>query len=332
MTDAVTTKTSISTSPLDRVALGTMTFADTADETTARDILRIAVDAGVTWLDTANTYAAGRGEELLGRLLADLPGAIRDQLVVASKVGMPDPEFGAETPLSPENIRGSVERSLRRLGIERLGILYLHQPDRATPLEETFTELGRLRDAGLIDRVGVSNYAAWQIGDAQNLARVLGSPVPDVAQQVYNAIATRLDEEYAEFAAAHGVDTVVYNPLAGGMLTGRYSMGTAAPEGRFRTSASAQVYRDRYWTPEMFAAVEQLTAIAVDADMPLTELALRWLLTRDVVSRILVAGSKAEHVASNLDSLRRGALNSHISERVERVAAGLRGPMPFYNR
>lgn len=145
---------------LPRVVLGTMTFADTADEGTSERLLRTALDAGVTWLDTANNYASDLGEACVGRLLGRLPADTRAGLTVATKVGQPDPELGAEALLSPGNIRRSVERSLRRLDVERLDLLYLHAPDRLTSIGETFAELATLVGEGKLASIGVSNFAS----------------------------------------------------------------------------------------------------------------------------------------------------------------------------
>lgn len=149
---------------------------------------------------------------------------------------------------------------------------------------------------------------------------------------MYNAVARRLDEEYAEFADVHGLSTVVYNPLAGGMLTGRYRFEEQAATGRFATALGAAQYRDRYWSKQTFDAVAALSELADQAQLPLPELALRWLLSRDVVDGVLVGGTKPEHLQQNLDALDRGPLPQDLVDAVTRVGDELRGPMPAYNR
>ncbi|GAA3592120.1 aldo/keto reductase [Agrococcus terreus] len=312
--------------------LGTMTFADGADAATSRELLRVALDAGVTWLDTANQYAAGLGEPLVGELLRELPAEQRDRLVVATKVGQPDPELGEASQLRPEVVRRSVERSLERLGAERLDLLYLHKPDRTTPLADTLAEVAALHREGKVERLGLSNFAAWQIAQAIETASAVDAPRPVIAQQMYSAIARRLDDEYAELAVEAGLATVVYNPLAGGLLTGRYRFDTAAGEGRFGSFGNAAQYRDRYWDERNFAAVERIAAIADDAGMPVAEAALRWTLSRPVVDGVLVGGSKPAQLRQNLAAIARGPLPADVAAAIDAVGDELRGPMPAYGR
>ena len=205
--------------PISRLVLGTMTFGDTADEATAGRMVEEALAAGITTIDTANAYVGGATEEMLARLLKDR----REDIVLASKAGMPHADHGQHAPLSPQGLRRSVEGSLRRLGVDSIDLFYLHQPDRATPLRDTLATVAELAAEGKIGALGVSNFAAWQIADVIHTAREVGAPRPVVAQQLYNLVARRVEEEYLEFAATHGVHTMVYNPLGGGLLTGRHS-------------------------------------------------------------------------------------------------------------
>ncbi len=152
--------------PISQLALGTMTFGDTASAEVADGMLSAALDAGITVVDTANGYAGGATEEILAKLL---PGR-RDSVILASKAGMPHPDAGGHSPLSAEGLRRSVEGSLRRLATDRLDLFYLHQPDRKAPLEETLAVVGHLIRDGKVGAWGVSNYAAWQIGEV-NVAR-----------------------------------------------------------------------------------------------------------------------------------------------------------------
>ncbi|MET3936587.1 aldo/keto reductase [Arthrobacter sp. OAP107] len=183
--------------PISRLVLGTMTFGDTADEATAGRMVEEALDAGITTIDTANAYVGGVTEEMLARLLKGR----RDEVVLASKAGMPHADHGEHSPLSPQGLRNSVEGSLRRLGVDSIDLFYLHQPDRATPLQDTLRTVAELAAEGKIGALGVSNFAAWQIADVIHVAREVGAPTPVVAQQLYNLVARRVEEEYLEFAA-----------------------------------------------------------------------------------------------------------------------------------
>src|SRR4051812_13137773 len=273
--------------PMSRLVLGTMTFGDTVDAAGAAAMLDAALDAGITGLDTANGYAGGETERILGPLLATR----RERVVLATKAGMPHPDAGEHAPLSAAGLRASLEGSLRRLGVDRVDLFYLHQPDRATPVTETLGAVKEAMDRGEVGALGVSNYAAWQIAELNAAADVVGCPRPVVAQQLYNLVARRIEEEYLEFARVSGLLTMVYNPLGGGLLTGKHSF-TAAGTGRFGDSRLSRMYRDRYWTPERFAAVERLAKIADDAGVALPELSLRWLLSSPDIGAVLLGGSR----------------------------------------
>jgi aryl-alcohol dehydrogenase-like predicted oxidoreductase len=309
------------------VVLGTMTFGDTADERTATEIVHAALDAGVRWFDTANSYSDGESERIVGRILAG-----RDDVLVATKVGQPQSALGTEHLLSAALLRRSVEDSLARLGRETIDLLYLHKPDRSVPIAETLETVAALVGEGKVRRLGISNYAAWQIAHVVETAGMVGAPQLTASQQLYNALSRRLEEEYQEYATSTGLKTVVYNPLAGGLLTGRYRADADAGAGRFGSARNATEYRARYWDPRFFDAVGILQGIADDAGMPMAQLATRWLVGRPAVQSVLVGGSRVDHVVDNLRSLALGSLSGEVSAAIDEVGAELRGPMPAYNR
>lgn len=313
---------------LSRLVLGTMTFGDTVDAAGAAAMLDAALDAGITGVDTANGYAGGETEKILAPLLATR----RDRVVLATKAGMPHPDAGEHAPLSATGLRLSLEGSLRRLGVDRVDLFYLHQPDRATPVEETLTAVAAAVDAGQVGALGVSNYAAWRIGEINTVADRVGCPRPVVAQQLYNLLARRVEEEYLEFARVTGLATMVYNPLGGGLLTGRHRFDEDVTSGRFGDSRLAAMYRDRYWQPGLFDAVTRLAAIADGAGIPLTSLALRWLAGSPDVSAILLGGSRLEHLRQNIEAVAAGPLPDDVLTACAEAGAALRGPMPAYHR
>ncbi|WP_022904882.1 aldo/keto reductase [Curtobacterium sp. B8] len=308
--------------------LGTMTFGDSVDEPTAAEMVDRFLASGGTGIDTANGYAGGRSEEILGSVLAGR----RDDVVLATKVGIPNPDAEGAAPLSATAIERCVHASLRRLGTDHVDVLYLHQPDRSTPVAETLSAVQGLVDSGAVRAWGVSNYAAWQIAELRHTAEGLGLDAPVLGQQVYSVIATRIDDEYAEYARSTGLGTIVYNPLGGGLLTGKHRADEQPGEGRFGSSPLAGMYRTRYWNDEVFAAVEQLRTIAEGAALPMAELALRWTIGRPVVDAVLIGGSQVTNIAANLEALAAGALPEDVQQAVDDVAASLRGPMPAYNR
>jgi aryl-alcohol dehydrogenase-like predicted oxidoreductase len=310
------------------LVLGTMTFGDTVDADGAAAMVDAALQAGITHIDTANGYAGGESERILAQLLQGR----RDRVTLATKAGIPHPDAGDHSPLSATGLRASVEGSLSRLGTDHIDLFYLHQPDRAAPLSETLGTVADLVAEGKVGQLGVSNYAAWQIAELNHTADEVGAPRPVAAQQLYNLLARRIEEEYVEFASVTGLTTVVYNPLGGGLLTGRHSFDNDPAEGRFGDSRLAAMYKERYWNAAIFEAIQQLTVIADKAGMPLTELALRWLVTKPAAGPILLGGSKVEHLHSNIAAVAKGPLDADVLEACDDVGAALRGPMPSYNR
>ncbi|WEX06665.1 aldo/keto reductase [Rhodococcus sp. RCBS9] len=318
------------TAPLElpKLVLGTMTFGDTVDISGAGSMLDAALGAGISHIDTANGYASGESERMLAKLLHGR----RDSVTLATKAGMPHPDAGDNSPLSTEGLRASVEGSLRRLDTDYVDLFYLHQPDRTVTLTETLTTVAELVAEGKIRTLGVSNFAAWQISEINYTADTVGAPRPIVAQQLYNLLARRIEEEYAEFADVTGLTTMVYNPLGGGLLTGRHTFDESPADGRFGDSRLASMYKERYWNTQIFDAIAQLTAIAEQSGISLTELALRWLVSKPVAGSLLLGGSKVTHLESNIAAIGRGPLDASTVEECDLVGAALRGPMPNYNR
>jgi Predicted oxidoreductases (related to aryl-alcohol dehydrogenases) len=230
------------------------------------------------------------------------------------------------SPLSPKGLRLSVEASLSRLGTDYVDLFYLHQPDRAASLDDTLTTVAELVAEGKIRQLGVSNFAAWQIGEVVRVADRVGAPRPIVAQQLYNLLARRIEDEYAEYAAVTGLTTMVYNPLGGGLLTGKHQFTEAPAEGRFGDSRLAEMYRERYWNTQIFDAIAALSRIADDAGLPLTELALRWLRSKPATGPILLGGSKTSHLQANIDAFLVGRCPTTWSGRAMKSALPCAGP------
>lgn len=313
---------------LSRLVLGTMTFGAPVQQEDAARMLDAAEEAGITMLDTANGYAGGRSEEIIGALLAGR----RDRFTLASKVGTANPDAQGAAALSPEAIERCVHASLRRLRTDYLDVYYLHQPDRQTPVERTVQALERLVSRGTVRYIGVSNYAAWQIAELRAAAATLSAPAPVVSQPLYNLISRRLDEEYLEYSTHAGLTNIVYNPLAGGVLTGKHRFGNTPEQGRFGDSAMGARYRDRYWDRQLFDAVDELARVAAEAGLTLPELSLRWLLTRPGVGAVLVGASTLAHLRSNVQSAAGGPLPPDVMTSCDEVWQRLRGPAPAYNR
>jgi aryl-alcohol dehydrogenase-like predicted oxidoreductase len=308
--------------------LGTMTFGDTVDLDTARAMVGTALELGIDHIDTANVYTAGEAERMLGKLLAGR----RDEVTLATKVGMPHEDAGTDPPLSAVAISRCVHESLKRLDTDRVDVLYLHQPDRSTPLDETLSAVRELQQEGKVLEFGLSNYSAWMTRDVAHRAAASDMPGPAIGQQLLNLLARRLEEEYLEMATSSGVRTAVYNPLSGGLLTGRHDFEHRPSTGRFGDSRLAATYQDRYWSPAIFDAIAAYQKIADDAGMSLIELSLRWVTGHPGVDAVLLGASKVEHISTNVELMARGALPADVIEACNAVGATLRGAMPAYHR
>jgi aryl-alcohol dehydrogenase-like predicted oxidoreductase len=306
-----------------RLVLGTMSFGDTADLATAGAVIDYMLEIGVTEVDTANTY----GEEALAPLLAGR----RDRIRLASKVGMPHPDAAGLPPLSARALRAALDGTLRRLGTDRVDVLYLHKPDRDTPLTETLSAVVELRAEGKIGDLGISNFSAWQTLDVIRTAAEIGTPGPVVSQQLYNLVARRIEDEFLEFARVHHVLLMVFNPLAGGLLVAPPAEEATAPA-RFSSSWLAAAYRQRYWTPEVLDAVRGLARLADEAGVSMPELGLRWLVSQETVGAVLLGGDRLEHFTANAQAVRRGPLPADVLAACDEVTRPLAGHMPAYNR
>jgi aryl-alcohol dehydrogenase-like predicted oxidoreductase len=306
-----------------QAGLGAMTFGDQLDLDEAKSLARLDRDAGVNFLDTANVYAAGRSEALVGEIIK----GIRDWFVLATKAGIPT-SADDNRPLSAESVRRASEASLGRLQTDRIDLYYLYQPDWSTPIDETLEAMRDLVAKGLVRAVGVSNYPPWQIAEMRVKAEATGLPLVSVAQQQYNLLSRRLEEEYSAFARSRDVATVVYNPLAGGLLTGKHREATSPSEdGRFSST-----YRDHYWNREQLEAVEDLGRLADARGLTLTELSLRWLLSNDLVSVVLLGASRRAQLVENLAAVSEDPLDPEAYEVCDSVWSKLRGAASAYNR
>lgn len=306
-----------------RIALGTMTFGSQVSEHEAQGIVDHCLDAGINFFDTANVYNKGKSEEILGKVL----GNRRNKVVVASKVRG---DMGDYSGLAPDAIRRGLEESLRRLGTDFLDIYYLHQPDYQVPVEETLEAMEELRREGKIRFVGHSNYSSWQSMEMLALSKEHGWQPPRIAQPMLNLIARGLEQEFVPFAKAHDVSMVVYNPLAGGLLTGKQALQSGPSKGS-RFDGNKQ-YLNRYWKPQTFDAVSQLNEASSAAGRSLLETSFRWLLDQQIVSSVLVGASSLQQLKANLTACEAAPLSEELNTACDEVWADLRGPVPAYNR
>jgi len=302
-----------------------MTFGSQVDEALAASMVSYCLEQGINFFDTANVYQLGLSEELLGKALRGR----REQVVVASKVRG---EMGAaqdEKGLSHAAIIKAVEKSLERLQTDYLDIYYLHQPDYDVPIDETLKAIETLVNAGKVRYPATSNYASWQIGQMLCLAQQKEYRPALIAQQMYNLLARGLEQEFTPMAKDLGVSLIAYNPLAGGLLTGKHQSSSPIPGTRFDKNT---MYQDRYWHEQNFRAVQRLQALAAKAGRTLISLSLNWLMHHTSTDCVILGASELEQLEQNLSALEDGPLPSEVVEQLEDVWKELRGPAPFYNR
>jgi aryl-alcohol dehydrogenase-like predicted oxidoreductase len=280
------------------LALGAMNFGKRTPADESARIVRRALERGIRVFDTANAYNDGESERILGRALA----ADRDRVVVATKVGF-GRVAGKPEGLAPEVLERALAGSLERLGGDHVDVYYLHVPDHHTPVERTLDAMKRLVDEGRVRCWGVSNFAAWQILEMNQLADARALPGPVVSQVLYNLLHRQLDVDYFAFTRRHPIHTTVFNPLAGGLLAGTHRFEEAPPAGsRFDGNA---FYRRRYWTRAMFERVEQLRAVAEREGLTPVQLSYAWIASRPEVDSILVGPASVAQLDDALDAVGR---------------------------
>jgi len=311
---------------ISRLSFGTMPFGSQADQATSTRMVDQCLDAGINFFDTANMYNKGVAESMLGNALRGR----RDQVVLATKVRNKMGEAPDDVGLSRAAIHKAIDASLKRLQTDHVDVYYLHWPDYDTPIEETLEAMDELTRAGKVRYTAVSNYAAWQVAEIHCVCRSKGFMPPHISQPMYNLLARGIEEEYLPFCKRFEVAVVPYNPLAGGLLTGKHSKQAGPIEGtRFDKN---DLYLRRYWHDDYFAAVQELKAVAGDAGLSLIELSLRWLLSQPIVDSVILGASRPEQLAENLKAYEGGPLDRSTLDRCDAVWKRLRGITPKYNR
>ncbi len=311
-----------------RFAVGTMTFGDRVAEAEACRIMDWAQDSGITMLDAANSYLAGLSEEIIGRWLAS--SGKRSRVTLASKVRSPVGNDWDAASLSPAVVIREVEASLKRLKTDYLDILYLHQPDDDTPVEVTLRAVETLVGQGKVRALGLSNFAAWQVTDALHRARKHGWTQPLVLQPMYNLVARAIDEELLPMARHFDLGVCAYNPLAGGLLSGKHTAtGEAAKGSRLESNP---MYRKRYWNDALRGAAEDIAAIARQGGRSIIELAIRSMLDTPQLHVVLVGGTALAQFQENARAFDAKPLSSEERAACNAVWEKLRGGIPRYQR
>ncbi len=291
-----------------RLCLGTMTFGFQCDEPTSFAILDRAANAGITFLDSSDVYPlggglerAGRTEEIIGRWIR---GKRHDFVIATKCFGQTGPQpFHAGN--NRRHIFDAVDHSLRRLGTDYIDLYQLHGFDPQVTLDETLGALDDLVHAGKVRYIGCSNYLAYQVARALGRSDVRGWARFVSVQPRYNLLYREIERELLPLCAEERVGVIPFNPIAGGMLTGKYNRSQQAAEGtRFAyTGRVGELYRSRYWQEPVFNAVDQLEQIASRAGIPLTTLAVAWVLANPTITSPIIGASKPEQLDQTLAAL-----------------------------
>lgn len=278
-----------------------ITHGSQVEEDAALACIGAALDAGVTTFDTADVYAAGRAESVLGR---GLKGQRRDGLEIFTKVYWPSGGSGPnDSGLSRKHILRSIDASLTRLQTDYVDLYQAHRYDHETPLEETLRAFDDLVRAGKVLYVGVSEWSAPQIRAAIDIAEAMGFDRLVSNQPQYSALYRVIEAEVEPTCRELGLSQVVWSPIAQGVLTGKYLPGAPPPAGsRATDERSGARFIQRLTTDEILTAVQGLLPIAADAGLSMAQLALAWVLGNDNVASAIVGASRPEQVQDNVQA------------------------------
>jgi aryl-alcohol dehydrogenase-like predicted oxidoreductase len=310
-----------------RLCLGTMTFGLQCDQKTSIAIMDKAFDGGVTFFDTADVYPLGGTGETVGRTEEFVGGWLkgrRDRIILATKC------FGRVGPArwdqgnSRKHILDAVEGSLRRLGTYYIDLYQLHGPDSETPIDETLRALEDVVRSGKVRYVGCSNFMAYQVARAIGRSEAMGVVRFDSVQPRYNMLFREIERELLPLCAEEGIGVIPYNPIAGGLLSGKHNREAGPEEGsRFTLGTAAERYQDRYWHEGMFETVEQLRPIAQEAGMALPQMAVAWVMANPAITAPIIGASRPEQLDDTMKAAET-PMDADLKKRLDDLTANYR--------
>ena len=307
-----------------KAVLGTMTFGESVFAPRVGQFVQSFLDAGYEELDTAYVYNDGNCERLLGQVL---PGLDRPYKI-ATKV---NPRITGR--LDGEAAYAQLKESLRRLQLERVDTVYLHFPDPATPVRSVLAAMADLHAQGKFTELGLSNFPAWMVADVWHICDREGWVKPTVYEGIYNPLTRHAEEELRACLRQFGLRFYAYNPLAGGLLSGRYAAFDDAPgDGRFTHRPN---YKGRYWKKSFFDAIALLRTASEKEGVGLAEATLRWLAHHSMLDpaegdAVLIGASKPEHLRQNLAALAAGPLPENLVSAFREAWTITKGDSPAY--
>jgi aryl-alcohol dehydrogenase-like predicted oxidoreductase len=273
-----------------------MSFGGDADEVTSEAMFHRCREVGINFFDCANTYAGGRSEEILGRLIA----SCRQEVVITSKVYFPTGEDVNARGASRYNIMNSIEGSLRRLKTDHLDVYFIHRFDDMTPLEETLRALDDLVRQGKILYPAASNFAAWQVAKALGISAREGWARIKVLQPMYNLVKRQAEVEILPMAQSEHLGVISYSPLGGGLLTGKYGNATRPASGRL---VESQMYKTRYGADWIYDVAERFTNFARQHGYEPAGLAVAWVAGHPAMTAPIIGSRNLEQLNGSLKAL-----------------------------
>lgn len=278
------------------LCMGAMAFGGDADQEEAAAMFHRCREVGINFFDTANVYAGGRSEKVLGWLLA----GCRDEIVLTSKVHFPTGDDVNACGLSRRHIALAIEASLKRLATDRLDVYFVHYFDSNTALEETLRALDDLVHQGKVLYLGVSNWAAWQIAKALGISAGKGLARFECIQPMYNLVKRQAEVEILPLAQAEQMGVISYSPLGGGLLSGKYGAAHKPEKGRLVENA---MYERRYSLPIYYQIAERFTAHAQERGVHPVSLAVAWVMSHPAITAPIVGARNLEQLNASLGAL-----------------------------
>jgi aryl-alcohol dehydrogenase (NADP+) len=304
------------------ICLGTMTFGEQVDEKESARIIDMALDRGINFIDTANAYHRGESEKMIGKAIKGK----RDDLIIASKVRYKAGDGVNDYGLSRRHIMEQIEKSLKRLQTDYIDIYYMHaiDPDMSgeREIEETLDTMTQLVRSGKVRYVGVSNYAAWQICEMLWRCDKRNFIPPVVTQNMYNLVYREPEVELIKFMEKFNVGMTVYNPIAGGLLTGKYNDGSIKKGTRFALKES---YINRYWNKETLDMTSEFTEFAERNGISLIGMALNWCLSHKIVDSVICGISNCEQLNENIAAYENSPITEEIAAQCDKIYKKYKG-------
>jgi len=286
-----------------RLCLGTMTFGLQCEEDLSRSIMDTAADGGIDFFDTADVYPLGGGANTVGRteeiVGAWMVGKRHDYIVATKCVGRTGRKVW-DQGMSRKHILDAIDASLKRLKTDYVDLYQLHSYDPTTPIDEALEALDTVVRSGKARYVGVSNWPATKVARAIGRSELKGWAGITSAQPRYNLLFRTFERDLLPLCLEEGIGVIPYNPLAGGMLTGKHTQG-APPEGtRFTLGNAGARYQERYWHDREFESVEALKGVAAEAGMSMATMAVSWVLANPAITAPIVGASRPDQLADSL--------------------------------